>query len=253
MLFNFRSNEGFLSFFSKAAGYNPDYGAFAGASQVIPDDDSSVLPQDVGATTDKMREPPDSHEHAKMREPSLPVVTDEPNSHGTEIAREPTAPPDVIPFDKTDFDPIKDVPVNSEFTLEGHAKRHNSVDSQAYKRNQQRLLTVHKRLGHKSFARLRLLSNAGHIPKELANIDFPVCPGCAYGKAHRRPWRHKGSKNRKRLRVAYAPGDVVSIDQLVSPTEGFIPTHRGTPTTKQYTGATVFVCTMLLLGLRRLK
>jgi hypothetical protein len=92
-----------------------------------------------------------------------------------------------------------------------------------------------------SFARLRLLSNAGHIPKELANVDFPVCPGCAYGKAHRRPWRHKGIKNCKRLRVASAPGDVVSINQLVSPTEGFIPTHRGTPTTKRYTGATVFV------------
>jgi hypothetical protein len=92
-----------------------------------------------------------------------------------------------------------------------------------------------------SFTRLRLLSNAKHIPKEIANVNFPVCPGCAYGKAHRRSWRHKGIKNRKRLRVASAPGNVVSIDQLVSPTEGFIPTHRGTPTSKRYTGATVCV------------
>jgi hypothetical protein len=33
----------------------------------------------------------------------------------------------------------------------------------------------------------------------------------------------------------------VSVDQPVSPTEGFIPTHRGTPTTKRYTGAMIFV------------
>lgn len=31
------------------------------------------------------------------------------------------------------------------------------------------------------------------------------------------------------------------MDQLVSPTSGFVPTHRGIPTTKRYIGATVFV------------
>ena len=31
----------------------------------------------------------------------------------------------------------------------------------------------------------------------------------------------------------------MSVDQLVSPTPGFVPTHRGTPTTKRYIGATV--------------
>ena len=37
------------------------------------------------------------------------------------------------------------------------------------------------------------------------------------------------------------PGQVVSVDQLISPTPGFMPTHRGKPTTLCYTGATVFV------------
>jgi hypothetical protein len=41
--------------------------------------------------------------------------------------------------------------------------------------------------------------------------------------------------------VATAPGQVVSVDQLVSPTESFVPTHRWTPTTLQYQGATFFV------------
>ena len=37
------------------------------------------------------------------------------------------------------------------------------------------------------------------------------------------------------------PVQVVSIDQLVIPKLGFIPTHCGTPTTKRYIGDTVFV------------
>lgn len=40
---------------------------------------------------------------------------------------------------------------------------------------------------------------------------------------------------------AIAPGQVVSVDQLVSPTRGIVPCHRGIPATKRYKGATVFV------------
>ena len=47
--------------------------------------------------------------------------------------------------------------------------------------------------------------------------------------------------NFKHLHLALHPGAVVSIDQLVSPTKGFFPVHRGNPTTKRYIGATVFV------------
>jgi hypothetical protein len=62
-----------------------------------------------------------------------------------------------------------------------------------------------------------------------------------FSKAHRRPKRMKGIKNLKKVRVATAPGQVVSVDQLVSPTMGFVPTHCGIPITKRYTGATIFV------------
>ena len=85
------------------------------------------------------------------------------------------------------------------------------------------------------------MARAGLISKNLANIDPSTCPGCAYGKSHRKPWRCKGICNRKTLRVATRPGQVVSVDQLIVPTPGFIPTHRRTPTTKRYSGATVFV------------
>jgi hypothetical protein len=88
-----------------------------------------------------------------------------------------------------------------------------------------------------------MMAKAGIIPLELSTVDLTTCPGCAYGKAHRRPWRHKGVKNghRNTLKVATAPGQVISVDQLVSPTAGFVPTHRGRPSLVRYIGATVFV------------
>lgn len=75
------------------------------------------------------------------------------------------------------------------------------------------------------------------------NVDPPVYPGCAYGKAHRKPWRTKPKKGQvqRGIQPATCPGQVVSIDQLVSPTPGFVPTHRGIPTTSRYKGATIFV------------
>ena len=85
------------------------------------------------------------------------------------------------------------------------------------------------------------MARAGLISRDLANVDSPTCPGCAYGKAHQKPWRRKGVRNRKSLKIATVPGQVVSVEQLVSPTPGFVPTHRGTPTTKRYIGATIFV------------
>ena len=106
---------------------------------------------------------------------------------------------------------------------------------------QTRLATIHEKLWHLSFPRLKLLARSGIIPRELANVDPPTCPGCAYGKAHRKPWRSKGLKNHCPIKPATKPGQVISVDQLISPTPGFVPTHRGRPTTKRYRGATVFV------------
>ena len=72
-------------------------------------------------------------------------------------------------------------------------------------------------------------------------VDPPTCPGCAYGKAHIKPTRSKGANNLKHLQPTTFPGQVVSAYQLVSPTLGFVPCHRGIPTTKRYKGATVFI------------
>ena len=106
-------------------------------------------------------------------------------------------------------------------------------------RKQHQLFVYHERYGHLGFAKLQFMARAGLIPVELATITPPTCPGCAYGKAHRKPWRNK-KKNRKILPATF-PGQVVSVDQLVSPTPGLIPTHRGRPKLARFKGATVFV------------
>ena len=53
---------------------------------------------------------------------------------------------------------------------------------------------------------------------DLASVDPPMCPGCAYGKAHRCQWWHKGVHNLKQIKVMTLPGQVVSINELISPT-----------------------------------
>ena len=152
-----------------------------------------------------------------------------------------TSTPQVIPFQDSDFNPIKTKPVASKFDSGSISLPTQDADVLAMQRKKTRLLMYHEKLGHLSFSILRLMARAGIIPRDLASVDPPTCPGCAYGKAHRLKWRHKGFKNRKKIKIATAPGQVVSMDQLISPTPGFVPTHRGTPTKQRYVGATVFV------------
>jgi hypothetical protein len=196
---------------------------FAGASHVINDDDS------------------DSNDNATVepREPSS--INDNDSDSSDDATFEPREPPretptkeltpNVIPYADEDFDSIKKKAVKAEFHSEERQAELNDPDVAILRHKQSNLATIHERLGHLSFARLRLLAKAGIIPKELANVEPPTCAGCAYGKAHRKPWRHKGVRNKRKIRTATCPGQVVSIDQLESPTPGFVLTHRGRSTT----------------------
>jgi hypothetical protein len=237
-LFTMQSNEGYTSFFQQAAHFNPEYGLFADAAHVIPEE-----PDDIP------REPTISQERDKPREPPLltptsqePDTPRESNDLPTEKPRESTdLTPDCIPFTDADFyEQVKDKPVETNFDVNDKPSELEDPLVAMVKRKQSRLATIHEQLGHLSYAWLKLMARAGLIPKDLANVDPPTCPGCAFGKANRRPWRHKGIRNHKKLWVATAPGQVVSVDQLVSSTTGFVPTHRGRPTTVRYIGATVF-------------
>ena len=68
----------------------------------------------------------------------------------------------------------------------------------------------------------------------------PICSACMYAKATRKPWRNKINKEFKNKQVN-KPGDLVSVDQMVSPTPGLVAQMTGRLTNKRYKYATVFV------------
>jgi hypothetical protein len=222
-LFTVHSNEGYSSFFQKAQHFNADYRLFAGASHVIPDNEVSESAE-IPRESEILRESPKTPEPEKPRE-------------------SPELTPQRIPFMDEDFhEQLKEALIDAAFDVQ--QQQSTELDNPAVamvKRKQARLATIHERLGHTSYSQLKLMARAGLIHRDLTNVNPPTFPGCAYDKAHRRSWRQKGIRNRRKLQQATAVGQVVSIDQLVSPTAGFVPTHRGTPTVQRYVGATVFV------------
>jgi hypothetical protein len=106
---------------------------------------------------------------------------------------------------------------------------------------QAELLRWHYRLGHMSFAKLKLMSALGILPRRLSSVHPPKCAGCIYGAMTKRPWRTKASPSQVKTVVVTGPGDCVSVDQLESSTPGFVAHLKGILTKRRYTCATVFV------------
>ena len=102
------------------------------------------------------------------------------------------------------------------------------------------LLHFHQKFGHISFDRLRDMARIGVIPKRLVKARNPACAACFYSKMTRKPWRNK-PKLAYEPKPITEPGEMVSVDQLTSPTPGFIAQMTGILTTKRYKYATVFV------------
>jgi hypothetical protein len=99
----------------------------------------------------------------------------------------------------------------------------------------------HQRLGHLSKVRMQAMAIEGRLPKQLATCEVPLCPSCIAGKSTRRPWRSKG-KPSKVTKSITAPGQWVHVDQLESPTPGFIGQMKSPNlTTHRYRVATIFV------------
>ena len=104
------------------------------------------------------------------------------------------------------------------------------------------LLRTHQHFGHISFKKLQWMANQGVLPSPYATCKVPKCTACAYDKMIRRPWRGKPEKDHETMDPkAMAPGELVAVDQLVSPTPGFIAQMTGRLTTKRYKHATVYV------------
>ena len=115
--------------------------SFVGATHVIPTEDEHALQKTAQAQTpDKTRELPQA-----------------------------------IPYEDRDFEPIKQQPANVQFQDEHYGSKLEDEDPTIImmKRKQARLATIHEKLGHPSFPRLKLLARSGIIPKELAHVDPP--------------------------------------------------------------------------------
>ena len=110
------------------------------------------------------------------------------------------------------------------------------------------MLMLHHQYGHISMRKIQEMAKQGILPKRLSKCRVPTCSACLYSKATRRPWRGKTTKSDVDDNKPTRPGQVVSVDQLVSPTPGLIAQMSGFLTTKRYRYATVYVDQYSRLG-----
>ncbi|KAI2494618.1 hypothetical protein MHU86_19896 [Fragilaria crotonensis] len=104
------------------------------------------------------------------------------------------------------------------------------------------LLAIHHQFGHISMRKLQEMAKQGILPRRLSKCRVPTCSACLYAKATKRPWRNKPRKDGDdEDSKPTKPGQVVSVNQLVSPTPGLIAQMTGFLTTKRYRYATVYV------------
>jgi hypothetical protein len=106
---------------------------------------------------------------------------------------------------------------------------------------QSELLRWQQRLGHTSFAKLKLRSDLVILPRRPSSVQPPKCAGCIYGAMIKRPWRTKASPCQLKIIVATGTVYCVSVDQPESNTPGFVAQLKGTLTKRRYTCATVFL------------
>jgi hypothetical protein len=110
----------------------------------------------------------------------------------------------------------------------------------AYDTTKAQMMEWHQRLCHLPEAKMHEMAKRGELQSKFATCKLPFCPACHYSNASRRPWRTSAATSIP-TRIANMPGDVVAIDQMVSPTAGLIAQMKGFLTRRRYVAATVFV------------
>jgi hypothetical protein len=130
-----------------------------------------------------------------------------------------------------------DAPKATSFDLDGPAYNNSSLphiiedeEERATTNVSAEFLRFHQKFNHCSPRRMQLLARSGVIPRRLATCPVPVCSACLYGKATRRPWRTKPSNSPSDGIIPTAPGEVVSVDQLISNVPGLVAQMAGRPT-----------------------
>ena len=103
------------------------------------------------------------------------------------------------------------------------------------------MLRLHHTFGHCSFRKLQQMATIGILPSRLRKCPIPVCSACEYAKATKRKWRDKPSLRNHSKFPPTRPGQIVSIDQMVSPVPGLVAQLTSRLTKARYKYATVFV------------
>jgi hypothetical protein len=124
----------------------------------------------------------------------------------------------------------------------------NDLERLAAANPQSELLRWNYRLGHTSFAKLKLMSALGILPRRLSSVHPPKCAGCIFGAMTKMPWRTKASPSQVKPVVVTGPGDCVSVDQLESSNPLSVAQLKGILTKRRYACATLFVDHYLRLG-----
>jgi hypothetical protein len=103
------------------------------------------------------------------------------------------------------------------------------------------LLQYHYQYAHASFNKLQVMARQRIIPRKLAKCRQPVCAARMYGKTTEQQWQHKSPHNKDESVTPTRPRQVILVDQMKSPTPGFIAQMTGILTTRRYKYATVYV------------
>ena len=117
----------------------------------------------------------------------------------------------------------------------------NTITPNPTTKLEQEYMQLHCSMGHIHPERMQLMIRQGTLSQKYKNCRLPFCASCAYGKATRKPWRSHSTTNSDETQRPQRPGQCVSVDQLISPTPGFIAQMSGKLTTQRYTCATIFV------------
>jgi hypothetical protein len=104
---------------------------------------------------------------------------------------------------------------------------------------QEELLIWHQRLAHMPFKSIIYIATVGRISTRHAKLSSPKCPSCLVEKATEISCRVKGANHE--IRKTTKPGEIISVKQLESSTQGLISQIKGIHYTQRYHFVTMFV------------
>jgi len=121
------------------------------------------------------------------------------------------------------------------------------IDEPIMTSKEAQLLQFHRDFGHIPFSKLQIMAKNGIIPPALAKCPIPACSACMVGMLSKKRTRDKPKNDYEKRKIS-TPGQLTSVDMMVSPTPGLIAQMASLLTRKRYKYATVYVDQASRLG-----